>query len=76
MLQAQYAFDGRKLDVVSHVPVRGLAHIEQLALEGKHSILVPPKHAKTAYGQGLGGITFCQDQRAFEALVRALICIV
>ena len=48
---------------------------EQLALEGKDSILIPPKHAQPAHGQGLGGITFCEDQRAFEALVRALIYI-
>ncbi len=36
MLQPEYGLDSREFDVVANYFVRGVAHVNQLALERKH----------------------------------------
>lgn len=50
--------------VLEDLRVRGLSYVEQLTLEGEHSVPVPPNDTQTGHGQRLGRVSLGEDQGA------------
>ena len=50
-----------------------LPHVEQLALQREHTVVVAAHHAESRDSQRLGGVALRQDERAVHALEGIII---
>ena len=69
VLQPENGLDGRELSIVPHVPMRCLAHVEQLPLQWEHPVPVSTQNAQAADCQRLRRVALGQNQRTFMPLI-------
>ena len=76
VLKTHDLLDILDLLILHNLIVLRLAYIEKLAAEREDAKVVAPDNTKPCHGERLGGISFCQYERALRCLARSgIICV-